>query len=270
MNHKYNLHFLSPKQINRERPLLVYIPGMDGTGKLFQSQADSIAAYFDLRCLSIPIYHTEGWLNLAAETIELIKSELVFNRQRLVYVCGESFGGCLALKTALTAPSLIQRLILVNPASSFNQSPIFGLSASVINWIPNWVYTCSTLGFLPFLAQLNRIEDRYSQALLKAMQSLPPQLVSHRLSLLRDFEVSKTELENLNIPTLLIAGAADRLLPSVSEAKRLVNLLPQAKMVVLPDSGHACLLETETNLYNIFSKQDFLLENGLQEIGNDR
>ena len=260
MTNKYDLHFLPPKQINRERPLLIYIPGMDGTGKLFQFQADCLAAYFDLRCLSIPIRHTEGWLNLAAETIELIKSELVYNRQRLVYVCGESFGGCLALKTALTAPSLIQRLILVNPASSFNQNPLFGLGVSGMNWIPNWVYAYSTLGFLPFLAQLDRIEYRYSQALLKAMQSLPPQLVSHRLSLLRDFEVSETELKNLKIVTLLIAGAADRLLPSVAEAKRLVNFLPRAKMVVLPYSGHACLLETETNLYNILAEQNFLLE----------
>jgi pimeloyl-ACP methyl ester carboxylesterase len=260
MNYKYNLHFLPPKQINRERPLLIYIPGMDGTGSLFQFQADSLAADFDLRCLSIPIRNTEGWLNLAAETAELIKSELAYNRERLVYVCGESFGGCLALKTALTAPSLIQRLILVNPASSFNQNPIFSLGANAMNLIPNWVYAYSTLGFLPFLAQLDRIEYRYSHALLKAMQTLPPQLVSHRLSLLQNFQVSNTELKNLKIITLLIAGGSDRLLPSVAEAKRLISLLPKAKMMVLPHSGHACLLETETNLYNILAEQGFLIK----------
>ncbi len=258
MNHQYSLHFLPPKQINRDRPLLVYIPGMDGTGKLFQSQTKRIASYFDLRCLSIPVRHQGDWMNLAVEMVELIESELAFNRERLVYLCGESFGGCLALKTALIAPSLIQRSILVNPASSFNQRPVLGLGVNIMNWIPNWFYDYSTLGFVPFLAQLNRIEAKYSKALLKAMQSLPPQLVSQRLSLLRNFEVSKIELKSLNIPTLLIAGAADRLLPSVEEAKRLVNLLPEAKMVVLPHSGHACLLETETNLYNILLEQDFL------------
>lgn len=259
MNCNDNLHFLKPRQVNQDRPLLVYIPGMDGTGKLFQSQASSIVEGFDLRCLSIPIRHQGNWRDLASETVELIELELsLSNCDRPVYLCGESFGGCLALKTALVDPSLIQKLILVNPASSFNQRPVFGLGVDMMGWIPHWFYNYSTVGFLPFLAQLNRIENKYSKALLTAMRSLPPQLVSHRLSLLRDFKVSKTELKNLDIPTLLIASAADRLLPSLDEAKRLINLLPEAKIVRLPDSGHACLLETEINLYQILLEQDFL------------
>lgn len=257
MNYKNNLRFLKPRRVDRNCPLLVYIPGMDGTGELFQTQASRIVERFDLRCLSIPVQHQGNWLDLAEETIELIEAEQRFNRDRPVYLCGESFGGCLALKTALIAPSTIQKLVLVNPASSFSQRPVFGLGIDLLKLTPNWFFNYSTVGFLPFLAQLNRIEKKYSKALLKAMQSLPPQLVSHRLALLQDFKVSATELNNLNIPTLIIAGAADRLLPSVDEAKRLIELLPEAKMVTLPYSGHACLLETETNLYNILLEQNF-------------
>ncbi len=40
------------------------------------------------------------------------------------------------------------------------------------------------------------------------------------------------------VPTLLIASAADRLLPSMGEAARLAALLPDARRVTLPDSGH--------------------------------
>jgi pimeloyl-ACP methyl ester carboxylesterase len=56
----------------------------------------------------------------------------------------------------------------------------------------------------------------------------------------------------------LLAGAADRLLPSLSEAEHLVKVLPNAEMVVLPHSGHACLLEREVNLYEIIKDRKFL------------
>ena len=36
-------------------------------------------------------------------------------------VVGESFGGCLALRVALWEPSLVQRLVLINPATCFNR-----------------------------------------------------------------------------------------------------------------------------------------------------
>ncbi|MGL4501138.1 MAG: alpha/beta fold hydrolase, partial [Planktothrix sp.] len=55
----------------------------------------------------------------------------------------------------------------------------------------------------------------------------------------------------VNIPALVIASGADRLLPSVLEARFLTQALPNAQMVVLPDSGHACLLENDIDLYTL-------------------
>jgi pimeloyl-ACP methyl ester carboxylesterase len=43
---------------------------------------------------------------------------------------GESFGGCLALRVAAAAPELVARLVLVNPATCFQQS-LFGISSLV-------------------------------------------------------------------------------------------------------------------------------------------
>ena len=57
---------------------------------------------------------------------------------------------------------------------------------------------------------------------------------------------------------LLIVGGSDRLLPSVNEAQRLQKILPNSKMVVLPNSGHACLLEEDINLYGILQQQNFV------------
>ncbi|WP_052055598.1 alpha/beta fold hydrolase [Myxosarcina sp. GI1] len=260
------LHFLPAKKgfgdrpVKREAnlPLFVYIPGMDGTGELLQIHEAKLAANFALRCLSIPANHLGNWNILARETIELIERELNFNSQRLVYLCGESFGGCLAIKVVLTAPNLIQRLILANPASSFNRRPFLGWGVDLVQWMPPWLHGYSSVGLLPFLAELSRIEPNDRRALIKAMKLLSPQQVSRRLALLRDFEVSPAELSSIDIPTLILAGAADRLLPSVEEARRLVALLSHAKMTILPHSGHACLLENQLDLYEILARQNFL------------
>ena len=258
MNSEFSVSFIPPKKVNRDLPLFVYLPGMDGTGKLFQKQADKLATCFDLRCLAIRIDNYSHWQNLAGDTAKLIKSELTNKTNQEVYLCGESFGGCLALKTALAKSSLIKRLILVNPAYSSNRLPILGLGANITPWLPNWLHRYSAAGLLPFLAKLNRINDGDRHRLLESMKALPPQVVSWRLSLLRDFQVADEELRSLNIHCLIIAGASDSLLPSVDEGKKLVNILPNAQITVLPQSGHACLLETEVNLYQILVEQNFI------------
>ena len=258
MSFEYSVDFIEARKVNQDAPLFVYLPGMDGTGRLFQTQADKLAARFDLRCLTIRSDNYSSWQDLARDTVRLIKSELNCKTNKEVYLCGESFGGCLALKTTLAAPSLIKKLVLVNPASSSNQLPILGLGVDITPWLPTWIHRYSAAGLLPFLAQLNRINECDRLNLLESMKSLPPHIISWRLSLLRDFKIADEELRSLKIPSLILAGAADGLLPSVSEARKLVNLMPKAKMAILPQSGHACLLETEVDLYQILIEQNFI------------
>lgn len=258
MSFEYSVDFIATKASNREAPLFVYLPGMDGTGRLFETQADRLAIDFDLRCLALRHDNYSNWQDLARDTIKLIREELICKKNKQVYLCGESFGGCLALKAALAAPDLITKLILVNPASSSHQLPILGLGADITPWLPTWIHRYSAAGLLPFLAQLNRINECDRISLVESMKSLPPQIISWRLSLLRDFKVADEQLRSLKTPSLILAGAADALLPSVAEAKKLIALLPQAKMAVLPQSGHACLLETEVDLFQILLKQNFI------------
>lgn len=258
MSFDLSVDFIDPQQVNADAPLFVYLPGMDGTGELLQTQSEDLAAYFDLRCLAIRIDNSSNWQDLARDTIKLINLELEHKTNQEVYLCGESFGGCLALITALAAPSLISKMILVNPASSFSQLPILTWGADITWFLPSWVHRYSAAGILPFLAQLNRIDDCNRDRLVTSMKSLPPHVVSWRLSLLRDFKILDQELRSLKIPSLILAGTADGLLPSVAEAEKLANLLPQGKMLVLPHSGHACLLETDINLSQILVEQNFV------------
>ena len=250
--------FLTPGRINPNYPLFVFLPGMDGTGQLLRSQTKGLETAFDVRALAIPPDDLNNWEDLAALVVNLIEEELKRGAFRSVYLCGESFGGCLAIKVALKAPHLFKRIILINPATSFNQRPWLAWGAQLNRWVPEFLHGISALVLFPFLSNLARTAPRDRRALLDAMQSVPPKIANWRISLVTEFDVNETQLRRLTQPILVIAGAADQLLPSVQEAERLVNCLPDAKTVILPNSGHACLLETDVCLFEIMKKQDFL------------
>ncbi len=256
---------IAPRPTRPGRPLFIFLPGMDGTGTLLQQQLESLEKGFNVRCLSIPSDDLTAWEDLADHVLHLIRREQRHHPHPL-YLCGESFGGCLALQLAATDPDLFDRLILINAASSFARLPWLKWGSLLSSWLPTSLYQLSATGLVPFLIESSRVRSRERQALLKAMQSVSPQSAAWRLSLLRNFELHKLSLEHLRQRTVVIAGGRDKLLPSVEEAQRLVNLLPNAQMTILPTSGHACLLEAETNLYSILQRQGFAPQRKLQAV----
>ncbi|MGB3239683.1 MAG: alpha/beta hydrolase [Geitlerinemataceae cyanobacterium] len=256
-----SIRLLAPQDSDPDRPLFIYLPGMDGSGQLLHLQISHLKTTFDIRCLTLPHHDNfSSWFELASQTVNAIQTELMDRSNRTVYLCGESFGGCLAMQVTLQAPKLIDRLILVNPASSFKQRPWMSWGTPFIRWVPQSFYQVSAFGLLPYLASWERVSQDDRQMLLQAMQSVAPSTASWRLSLLRVFGASEAQLSQLHQPTLLVAGQRDRLLPSVSEAQNLARILPNARSIVLPDSGHACLLEHQINLYQILQEAQFLSE----------
>ncbi|PAX54104.1 alpha/beta fold hydrolase [Brunnivagina elsteri] len=250
--------FLSPKKPKPEYPLFVYLPGMDGTGQLLRSQTAGLEVGFDVRCFAIPRHDLTSWEDLANNVLDLIYTELKRNSQRLVYLCGESFGGCLAQKVAIKAPHLFKRIILINPASSFKLRSWYVWASPLMNLVPGWVYDVSSVGLLPFLAALTRITQSDRQELLETVSSVPRETIIWRISLLRQFDIDESKLSQLTQPTLILASLEDRLLPSREEAQRLKNIFPNSNIVTLRDSGHACLLEAEINLYKILKDTNFI------------
>jgi len=253
------LFFLNPQRktpYREDMPLFVFLPGMDGTGELLYLQTDSLQDSFDVRCLVIPASDVSGWEQLADNVTQLIEQELAEN-SRKVYLCGESFGGCLAQKVATRSPHLIERLILINPASSFRLRPALVWGSQLTQYVPDAIYRTSCAGLLPFLAHLDRLDNHERSELLRAMRSVSRDGAAWRLSLLKAFDVTDQQLQQLDLPVLVVASACDNLLPSLPEAERLVAALPKAEMHLLLKSGHTCLLEHDVKLSDILKAAAF-------------
>jgi pimeloyl-ACP methyl ester carboxylesterase len=232
-------------------PLFFYLPGMDGTGQLFYKQVDALKQEFEVHCLVLPPYELMGWDQLSIAVSNLVEAKLKEGKRPSVYLCGESFGGALALKVIERSPRLFTHLVLINPASAFRQNPLLYWGSYLVQPRLEAVYQFSCQSLLNFLAALDRMQERDRQRLLAAMRSVPQTTSIWRLGLLRLFEVNERRLSRLSQPTLLIASGRDRLLDSKAEADRLSQMLPYAKTYVLPESGHACLLEDQVSLYQI-------------------
>ena len=230
---------------------------MDESTKLALLQTASVEIAFDVYSLVIQPDVFESWDVLSQRVIALTQAELEKVPRQSIYLCGESFGGCLALKAIVRDPQLFDRIILVNPASSFNRRPWIHWGSLLTRWFPERLYQMLSFTVLPFLASLKRITPAIRQSLLESINSVPLKTSIQRLSLMREFDIDDSQLHRFTKPVLLIASKGDRLLPSLAEAKRLARIFPNAQVVTLPHSGHACLLEADVNLYEIMRSNNF-------------
>jgi pimeloyl-ACP methyl ester carboxylesterase len=238
------------------RPLFVFLPGMDGSGALLRPQVAGLSSSFDIRCLSIPPDDLTGWDELTEQVGSLIRMEQQQHPGRPTTVCGESFGGCLALKLITRFPDLCDQIILVNPASSAQRQPWISACCSLTQLLPTPLYHLSTFSLCDLLIATHRVSRPLRQQLLAAMQAVRPTSAAWRLSLLRQFRLDDLPLDRVLQPVLILASGSDSLLPSEREAQRLARYLPNATTCLLPGSGHACLLESQLNLSAILQLHD--------------
>lgn len=255
-----SLRLLTCTPVTASRPLFVFLPGMDGSGASFQPQVAGLSTGFDIRCLSIPPDDLRGWEELTEHVAALIQMEQQRHPGRKTTVCGESFGGCLALRLITRFPKLCDQLILVNPASSAQRQPWIGACSSLTQLLPTPIYQLSTFSLCNLLIASHRVSRPRRHQLLAAMQAVRPQSAAWRLALLRQFRLEDLPLDRVRQPVLILASEADRLLPSQREAKRLARFLPDTTIVQLPESGHACLLENQLNLSAILKSQDLFFD----------
>ncbi len=248
------ISWFRPGKSQPHKPVLVYVPGMDGTGQLLTLQLPGLEVYFEVRCLRLGEDDCSTWDDLAEQGAALIRTV----GRRGVYVCGESFGGCLALMLAAKFPELVNGLVLVNPASAFEHRPWLAWGTPFVRLMSESMYRLSTVGLVPFLIGADRVSQASRAALIEAMQSISAVGTSWRLSLLRQFQLNRLPLHQVQQPTLIVASRADRLLPSVEEAQRLKRAIPQATVLELPYSHHACLLEAGVDLAQLMATAEIL------------
>ncbi|OIP70960.1 MAG: alpha/beta hydrolase [Oscillatoriales cyanobacterium CG2_30_40_61] len=252
------------------KPVMVFIHGWGGSGRYWESTAQALSSEFD--CL---IYDLRGFgrsnspLKVTdkpgSKRYELIEyaEDLVTLLDQLnldkVYLNAHSMGGSIAMLFLNKYPQRVERAILTCSGifeydeKTFNTFHKF--SRYVVMFRPKWLTLIPGMDKMFMARFLHRpIPRNLSQAFLEDF-------------LLADFgaaygtvltSVSKeatewlpAEFEKLTIPTLLVAGEYDQIIPA-EMGRQAASLNPNVKLAILKDTAHFPMLEDpETYLENL-------------------
>ncbi|WBB97853.1 alpha/beta hydrolase [Solwaraspora sp. WMMA2080] len=158
-----------------------------------------------------------------------------FDIGRAAFV-GASLGGWLALDYAQRRPERITRLALLVPGGIGRQKDGAVIGSLFLLPFGAWGRRAAVrlvLGPPPAASDVTGMPE---SAELAAFLLLIQRSYRRRRDRLPVF--SDDRLRRLTVPLLVVAGAKDRLLDSRQTARRVRRLLPQATVVLLPDTGH--------------------------------
>lgn len=146
-------------------------------------------------------------------------------------VVGNSLGGWIAAELALQRPEGVERLVLINSAGL--DDPSGGLLETAKTLAEPTIEKLrdfnSRAYFMPHQAP-----PRAWRALVDSIKSCPTKEI---FAALKREHLLDRRAQDIRVPTLILWGAADRVIPSEFGA-RLARLIPGSRLELIPDCGH--------------------------------
>jgi pimeloyl-ACP methyl ester carboxylesterase len=220
-------------------PKLVFLPGLDGVGNYSSRSFVNLSLNYNVTRMFVSPSDRSTFTEVADAVIDELES---YNESAVLM--GESFGGLLATYVASRRKNLISKLVLINPATSFDRTNWASVGPIISNTGPAFPFvgiaTLLATVVTPeqfqligkeIISRINSTEGAIKelnslyQASQQITQLLPPATLQWRLSkwLSSGTYIMEGRYKNITTPTLLLIGSQDRLLPSLSEGRRLEN-----------------------------------------------
>ncbi|KAL5701399.1 hypothetical protein ACHQM5_026741 [Ranunculus cassubicifolius] len=272
----------------KDSPLLLFLPGIDGLGLGLCLHHKTLGRVFEVRCLHIPVYDRTPFKELVTMVENTVKLEHDVHPDKPIYLVGDSFGGCLALAIAARNPSIDMILVLVNPATSIEESQLQPLFP-ILEGLPHELHAMVPylLSFvmgdpirmamvnidkgLPPMQTLQRLSENFTALVLSLgvlADIIPKETLLWKLKLLRTgASYANSRLHAVKAEVLVLASGKDNMLPSKDEAQRLSKLIKNCTIRNFNDNGHTLLLEDGVHLlavikgavkYRRFRRHDFI------------
>lgn len=159
-------------------------------------------------------------------------------------VLGVSFGGAVAQQLTLDNPHRVRRLVFVSTACGIGGVPgnpvaVALLATPLRYYSPSFFRRTANLLYGPVAAQ----DEQLFRVQMKARQTRPPSLWGYVGQLVATAGWSSLPwLHRIRKPTLVLSGAADRIVPPVN-ARILAARIPGAALEIVPGAGHLLLME---------------------------
>ncbi|MBI3570314.1 MAG: pimeloyl-ACP methyl ester esterase BioH [Gammaproteobacteria bacterium] len=228
-------------------PELVLVHGWGSHGGVWADIARALSADYRVTVPDLPGHGRSRDFLPTAYTPEVLAEGVRRGLSGPAVWIGWSMGGLVALAAAQRYPREVARLVLVGATPKYVQSADWphAMSPTVLEQFARNLeldYAGTLDRFLTLQmaagedrAVLRRLRDemfRYGEPPTAALQA--------GLRLLKE-EDRRDALAGIAMPTLVMHGARDRLAP-VGAARYLAQQLPQARLEIVPEAGHAPFL----------------------------
>jgi pimeloyl-ACP methyl ester carboxylesterase len=209
-------------------PMLVLLPGLDGTGKLFTDFIRALGTGVEFRVIGYSAEEPLGY-----EELEL-QVRAALPRDRPYVLLGESFSGPIAMRIAASAPARLAGVILCGTFAS-NPYPWLAWARPLafllpIKSLPRWVRAPLTWG--------SKNPSRAPGNAERAMASVAGGVVRRRIAAILAVD-ARESLERIAMPALIMYGRRDRVVPHAA-TKSLIAHLPGAAVADI-DGPHLLL-----------------------------
>lgn len=209
---------------------LVLLPGLDGTGRLF----DPLQQMFPQTVDSTVVSYPENCTSYEA-CVEYAQTK-IRHLDRFV-VIAESFSGPIAVKLAAQNPEQITGLVL---CCSFLSCPISKPVHPLLKLIGRVVFQLPVPAIAVHHWMIGWEADwKLAKEICQVLESVPGEVVFKRVNAVLDVEVSEI-FQNLRQPILVINAEQDQLIPSLK-----INSLSKSSLITVRNiPGPHLLLQT--------------------------
>jgi pimeloyl-ACP methyl ester carboxylesterase len=200
---------------------LVLLPGMDGTGVLFEPFIAALGDEFSIRIVTYPLTGALGYSEL-----EVIAQTFLPEEEPYI-ILGESFSGPIAVSIASLGDPNLKALILCCTFVQ-NPRPAASMLSSLVDILP--------LAFAPVSVLSQLLLGRFSTSALRvtlaeSLRQVSPDALRARLKAVLCVDVSK-KLATVRVPILYLRASQDRLVPA-SASELVSSLRPNTQVVEL-------------------------------------
>ncbi|CAL9223987.1 unnamed protein product [Arabidopsis halleri] len=251
-------------------PLLLYLPGIDGTGLGLIRQHKRLGEIFDIWCLHFPVKDRTPARDLVKLIEKTVRSEHYRFPNRPIYIVGESIGASLALDVAASNPDIDLVLILANPVTRFNNfmlQPLLGLLEILPDEVPSLITENFGFNQEMFETMLNETDavkmgrgllgDFFatSSNLPTLIRIFPKDTLLWKLQLLKSASASvNSQMDTVNAQTLILLSGRDQWLMNKEDIERLRGALPRCEVRELENNGQFLFLEDGVDLVTIIKR----------------